>query len=330
MPDLRSFVLHGSSGAELEVLAYGGKVKRLSVPDRNGRCENVAMSLDFSKPGFGGSLVGRYANRIAGGKFTVDGTAYALPTNIAPDGMPCLLHGGPTGFHDKVWEARPFEAADGEALELKLTSPDGEGGFPGTLDVTCVYTYTKNNTWRIEWAATTDKPTPVNFTHHVYFNLSGEARRPVTDETVSLEADGYTPTGAGQITTGEIAAVRGTDFDFTAPTPVGARLKGEYDCNWVLRSQDGSLARAATAEDAATGRRMETWTTEKGIQFYSGYALNASLKDQFGRALFPCAAFAFETQAHPDSINKPAWPDTVLRPGQVFRSVTEYRFQTVK
>lgn len=330
MPDLRSFVLHGSSGAELEVLAYGGKVKRLSVPDRNGRCENVAMSLDFSKPGFGGSLVGRYANRIAGGRFTIDGTAYELPTNIAPDGMPCLLHGGPTGFHDKVWTARPFEAADGEALELKLTSPDGEGGFPGNLDVTCVYTFTKDNTWRIEWTATTDKPTPVNFTHHVYFNLSGEARRPVTDETVSLVADGYTPTGAGQITTGEIAAVRDTDFDFTQSALVGARRKGEYDHNWVLRSHDGSLAPAATAEDAETGRRMETWTTEKGIQFYSGYALNANLKDQFGRALFPCAAFAFETQAHPDSINKPSWPDTVLRPGQVFRSVTEYRFQTVK
>ena len=324
----KSFVLHGVNGAELEVLDYGGKVRRLSVPDRNGLCENVAMSLDFSKPGFGGSLVGRYANRIADGKFTVDGTAYEIPTNIAPNGHPCLLHGGPTGFHDKVWAARPFvtEAGD-EALELKLTSPDGEGGFPGNLDVTCVYTFTKDNVWRIEWTATTDKPTPVNFTHHVYFNLSGEARRPVTDETVMLAADACTPTDTDtQITTGEIAAVAGTDFDFTQPTRVGARRNGEYDLNWVLRSQDGSLALAAAAEDAATGRRMETWTTEKGIQFYSGYALNNNLKDQFGRDLFPCAACAFETQAHPDSVNKPSWPDTILRPGQVFRSVTEYRF----
>ena len=323
-----SFVLHGSAGAELEVLAYGGKVRRLSVPDRNGRCENVAMSLDFSKPGFGGSLIGRYANRIAGGRFMVDGTAYAIPANIAPNGHPCLLHGGPTGFHDKVWAARPFVTAAGdEALELKLTSPDGEGGFPGTLDVTCVYTFTKANAWRIEWTATTDKPTPVNFTHHVYFNLSGAARRPIKDEVVSIVADGYTPTDADtQITTGEIAAVKGTDFDFTAPQAVGARRDGAYDHNWVLRSEDGSLALAATAEDAATGRRMETWTTERGLQFYSGYALNDGLRDQFGRALFPCAAFAFETQAHPDSVNKPAWPDTILRPGRVFRSVTEYRF----
>jgi len=328
MADYRTFVLHGSAGAELEVLDYGGKVRRLSVPDRNGTCENVAMSLDFSKPGFGGSLVGRYANRIAGGRFAVDGQAYELPTNIAPDGMPCLLHGGPAGFHDKVWSARPFETADGESLELKLTSPDGEGGFPGRLDVTCVYTFTKGNVWRIEWTATTDRPTPVNFTHHVYFNLSGEARRPVTDETVTLDADAYTPTGVGQITTGEIAPVAGTDFDFTRPQTVGARLGGAYDLNWVLRSQDGSLARAAVAEDAATGRRMETWTTERGLQFYSGYALNENLRDQFGRPLFPCAAMAFETQAHPDSINKPGWPDTVLRPGATYRSVTEYRFGT--
>lgn len=326
---IKSFTLHGGNGAELEVLDYGGKVRRLSVPDRNGACENVAMSLDFAKPGFGGSLVGRYANRIAGGRFSVDGREYALPTNIVPDGMPCLLHGGPAGFHDRVWTARPLAAADGEALELSLTSPDGEGGFPGNLAVTCVYTFTKENVWRIEWTATTDKATPVNFTHHVYFNLSGEARRPVSDETVRIAADGYTPTGVGQITTGEIASVVGTDFDFRAPHEIGARIKGAYDMNWVLSSQDGSLAFAASAEDAKTGRRLEAWTTEKGMQFYSGYALNDSLKDQFGRPLFPLAAFAFETQAHPDSVNKPDWPDTVLRPGNVFKSLTEYRFKVV-
>lgn len=324
---IKSFTLHGGNGAELEVLDYGGKVRRISVPDRNGVCENVAMSLDFAKPGFGGSLVGRYANRIAGGRFSVDGTEYALPTNIAPDGMPCLLHGGAAGFHDRVWTARPLATEDGEALELSLTSPDGEGGFPGNLAVTCVYTFTKENVWRIEWTATTDKATPVNFTHHVYFNLSGEERRPVSDETVRIAADGYTPTGVGQITTGEIASVDGTDFDFRAPHEIGARNKGEYDMNWVLSSQDGSLAFAASAEDAKTGRLLEAWTTEKGMQFYSGYALNDSLKDQFGRPLFPLAAFAFETQAHPDSVNKPNWPDTVLRPGHVFKSITEYRFK---
>ena len=323
---ITSYTLSGGAGAELEVLDYGGKVRRLSVPDRAGVCENVAMSLDFSKPGFGGSLIGRYANRIAGGKFTVGGVDYAVPTNIAPDGLPALLHGGPTGFHEKIWSARPIAAADGEALELKLTSPDGEGGFPGNLSVTCVYTFTRNNTWRIEWTATADKATPVNFTHHVYFNLSGEARRPISDEVVTLVADGYTPTGAGQITTGEIASVAGTDFDFTSPQTVGSRKAGQYDHNWVLRSQDGSLALAAVCEDPGSGRRLETWTTEKGMQFYAGFALNENLKDQFGRTLFPFAGCAFETQAHPDSVNKPAWPDTILRPGQVFASTTEYRF----
>ena len=324
---MTSYVLHGGDGAELEVLDYGGKVKRLSVPDRNGTCENVALSLDFSKPGFGGSLVGRYANRIAAGRFTIDGVVYKLPTNIAPDGLPCLLHGGPTGFHDKIWAARPFVDPDGnEALELRLTSPNGEGGFPGTLSVTCVYTFTKANVWRIEWMATTDCPTPVNFTHHVYFNLSGEARRPVDASTVTLLADAYTPTGVGQITTGEIVPVAGTDFDFTAPQVVGARRNGQYDHNWALRSQDGSLACAAIAEEDGSGRRLETWTTERGLQFYAGGASGAQLKDQFGRALFPFAGYAFETQAYPDSVNKPNWPNTVLRPGQIFRSTTEYRF----
>ena len=148
----------------------------------------------------------------------------------------------------------------------------------------------------------------------------------MTDELITLEADAYTPTGAGAITTGEMLPVKGTDFDFTAPQRLGARREGAYDHNWVLRSQDGSLARAAVAEDPVSGRRLETWTTERGIQFYSGYALNDGLRDQFGRPLFSCAAYALETQAHPDSVNKPDWPTTILRPGQIFRSVTEYRF----
>ena len=324
-----SFTLKSAGGVVLEFLDYGGKVRRLEAPDRNGKIENVAMSLDFAKPGFGGSLVGRYANRIAGGKFTVDGTEYATPTNIAPDGLPALLHGGAAGFHDKVWAAEPFEKDGGEGVVLTLRSLDGEGGFPGNLDVKAVYTLTPDNVWRIEWEARTDKATPVNFTHHVYFNLSGEARRPVTDTKVALAADAYTPTGVGQITTGEILPVKGTDFDFGEPTEIAARKNGQYDQNWVLSSQDGSLAFAASAEDAASGRRLETWTTERGLQFYAGGALNDGLKDQFSRPLFPFAGFAFETQAHPDSVNKPDWPNTILRPGETFRSVTEYRFSTI-
>lgn len=321
-----SYALEGAGGAFLEVLDYGGKVVRLCVPDRSGRIENVAMSLDFSKPGFGGSLIGRYANRISRGAFSVDGEDYAVPTNIEPDGMPALLHGGPTGFHDKVWSARPFVTDEAECLELKTTSPDGEGGFPGTLDVTVVYAFSRTNVWRIEWTATTNRATPVNFTHHVYFNLSGEARRPVSDNLLTLAADGYTPTGKGQTPTGEIVPVAGTDFDFRLATRVGARREGLYDHNFVLTSQNGALAFAARAEDPASGRAIEAWTTEPGMQFYAGGALHDGLKDQFGRTLFPFAGLALETQHHPDSVNHPAFPNTVLRPGETFRSVTEYRF----
>ena len=322
-----AYVLEGADGALLEVLDYGGKVRRLCVPDRAGRCENVAVSLDFAKPGFGGSLIGRYANRIAGGAFTVDGVAYALPTNIRPDDMPCTLHGGAAGFHDRVWKAAPFVAEDGsDGLELTLRSPDGEGGFPGTLDVKVTYVFTKANVWRIAWEATTDRTTPVNFTHHVYFNLSGDRRAPVTDHLLTLAADGYTPLGKGQIPTGEIPAVAGTDFDFAAPVAIGARRGGQYDHNFALTSQDGSLARAAVVEDPASGRVLETWTTEPGIQIYAGGAFTDALKDQFARPLFPFAGLALETQHYPDSVNRPNFPDTLLRPGAVFRSVTEYRF----
>jgi len=321
-----SFTLEGADGACLEVLDYGGKVVRLCVPDRAGRVENVAISLDFSKPGFGGSLIGRYANRIAGGTFSVDGTDYATPTNIAPDGVPTLLHGGAAGFHDKVWRARPFAADDAECLELKLTSPDGEGGFPGNLDVTVVYSFTRDNVWRIEWTATTDKPTPVNFTHHAYFNLSGEARRPIDGNLLTLAANGYTPTGKGQVPTGEIASVAGTDFDFRTARKIGAKLGGMYDHNFALASQEGSLAFAAKVEDAISGRTLETLTTEPGLQFYAGHALHDGLKDQFGRALFPFAALALETQHYPDSVHRPEFPNAILRPGETFRSVTEYCF----
>jgi len=327
---ITSFTLKGADGAVLEFLDYGGKIRRLEVPNYRGRCENVAMSLDFAKPGFGGSLIGRYANRIAGGAFTVDGVRYETPTNIAPDGMPALLHGGAAGFHDKVWRVEPFTDRGDEGVVLSLTSPDGEGGFPGKLDVTVVYTLTSGNVWRIAWEARTDRPTPVNFTHHVYFNLSGEARRPVTRTRVTLAADGYTPLGPGDITTGEIASVKRTVFDFNEPLTIDELTDGQFDHNWVLRSQDGSLAFAASAEDGISGRRLETWTTERGLQFYAGGALHDGLKDQFGRPLFPFAGFAFETQAYPDSVNKPNWPNTILRPGETFRSVTEYRFSTVE
>ncbi len=324
---ITSFTLEGANGAELEVLDYGGKVRRLAVPDSRGKCENVAVSLDFAKPGFGGSLIGRYANRIAAGSFKVDGVTYTLPTNIRPDDMPCTLHGGAEGFHDKIWAAEPFVAADGsDGLTLRLKSPDGEGGFPGNLEVKVVYTFSKTNVWKITWEALTDKATPVNFTHHVYFNLSGDRRAPVTEHTLMLAANGYTPLGKGQIPTGEIPAVAGTDFDFAKPQAIGARLNGMYDHNFALTSQDGSLAKAAVVADPVSGRVLETWTTEPGIQIYAGGSFTDALKDQFARPLFPFAGLALETQHYPDSCNQPNFPNTILRPGTVYRSTTEYRF----
>ena len=324
---IMSFTLEGSAGAELEVLDYGGKVRRISVPDSKGHCENVAVSLDFAKPGFGGSLIGRYANRIAGGKFKVDGIEYTLPTNIRPDDMPCTLHGGAEGFHDKIWNAEPFKTADGsDGLILRLKSPDGEGGFPGNLEVKVVYTFSKKNVWTIAWEAITDKATPVNFTHHVYFNLSGDRRAPVSEHLLTVAASGYTPLGKGQIPTGEIPAVAGTDFDFAKPMAISARMNGMYDHNFALTSQDGSLAKAAVVEDPVSGRVLETWTTEPGIQIYAGGAFTDALKDQFARPLFPFAGVALETQHYPDSVNQPNFHDTILRPGKVYRSTTEYRF----
>lgn len=325
-----SYTLEGADGAELEVLDYGGKVRRLTVPDRAGRCENVAVSLDFAKPGFGGSLIGRYANRIAAGRFTVEGRTFELPTNICPDGRPCTLHGGAAGFHDKIWRATPFTAADGsDGLVLSLRSPDGEGGFPGTLDVKVTYTFSRAHVWRLDWEATTDKTTPVNFTHHVYFNLSGARRAPVSEHLLTLDAAGYTPLGDGQIPTGEIRPVAGTDFDFTSPHAIGARREGQYDHNFALASQSGALARAAVVADPVSGRVLETWTTEPGLQVYAGGAFTDALRDQFARPLFPFAGLALETQHYPDSVNQPSFPDTLLHPGAVFRSTTEYRFGTV-
>lgn len=326
-----SYTLEAPEGAQLEVLDYGGKVRRLDVPDRAGRNENVAVSLDFAKPGFGGSLIGRYANRIANGRFVVDGVTYELPTNIRPDDCPCTLHGGAAGFHDKVWAARPFTSADGsDALELALRSPAGEGGFPGNLDVKVVYAFGRDarggTVWRIAWTATTDQATPVNFTHHVYFNLSGDRRAPVTDHLLALDADGYTPLGKGQIPTGAVLPVAGTDFDFSAPQAIGARMAGMYDHNFALKGQTGALSRAAVVEDPVSGRVLEAWTTEPGMQVYAGGAFTDALRDQFGRPLFPFAGVALETQHYPDSVNQSAFPDTVLRPGNVLRSVTEYRF----
>lgn len=324
--ELVSYALKGAGGMEMEVFNFGCKVNRLAVPDRNGRLEDVAVSFDPKKVMFGGSVVGRYANRIAHGRFAVDGTEYAIPTNTAPGGVPCLLHGGPEGFHAQAWTVEPFERGGDVGLAMSYLSPDGEGGFPGEVKMSLTYTLTADNVWRLEYAAETDRPTPLNLTHHIYFNLSGERRAPVTNQIVTLAASAYTPVGPDMIPTGELRDVTGTDFDFRKPTAVGARMDGAYDHNYCLDSKDGSLAFAAKVEDPASGRTLETWTTEPGLQLYTGGSFSEKFSDQYGRPLYRFCGLALESQKYPDSVNQKGFPDSILRPGQTFRSVTEYRF----
>ena len=324
--ELVAYALKGAGGMELEAFNFGCKVNRLMVPDRDGKLEDVAVSFDPRKVMFGSSVVGRYANRIAHGKFSVGGREHALATNTAPGGVPCLLHGGPEGFHAQAWNVDSFERGGDVGLEMTYVSPDGEGGFPGTVAAKVTYTLTASNVWRIEYVAETDKPTPLNLTHHVYFNLSGERRAPVTNQIVTIAASAYTPVGPDMIPTGELRDVTGTEFDFRQPTEIGARMEGAYDHNYCLDAKDGALAFAAKVEDPASGRTLEAWTTEPGLQLYTGGGFSEKFADQYGRPLYRFCGIALESQKYPDSVNQPGFPDSILRPGETFRSVTEYRF----
>ena len=328
--ELVSYALKGAGGIEMEVFNFGCKINRLAVPDRDGRLEDVAVSFDPKKVMFGGSVVGRYANRIAHGKFTVDGREYAIATNTAPGGVPCLLHGGPEGFHAQAWKVEPFERGGDVGLEMTYVSPDGEGGFPGEIAAKVVYTLTADNVWRLAYSATADRPTPLNLTHHIYFNLSGERRAPVTNQIVTLAASAYTPVGPDMIPTGEIRSVEGTDFDFRRPTAVGARMDGAYDHNYCLDSKDGSLAFAAKVVDPASGRALEAWTTEPGLQFYSGGGFSDKFSDQYARPLYRFCGIALESQKYPDSVNQKGFPESILKPGETFSSITEYRFSNTE
>jgi aldose 1-epimerase len=323
-------------GMTVAILTYGGIVQRLEVPDRSGVPANVVLGLptfDDYRAGNGpylGALIGRYANRIAGGAFTLDGRAYRLPVNNPPNS----LHGGTEGFDKRVWTA----TGTGDGVELAYTSPDGEMGFPGTLSVTVRYTLTADNGLRIEYQASTDAPTVVNLTNHSYLNLAGEAAGTVEGHRLRLNAGRYTPTDATSIPTGELVPVAGTPFDFTATHAVGERIDGDdeqlrfglgYDHNYVLdrpAGAEGTLVLAARVEEPGSGRVLEVETTEPGVQLYSGNQLDGSLTGTGGVAYGPRAGLCLETQHFPDSPNQPGFPSTVLRPGEVSRSVTVYRF----
>jgi aldose 1-epimerase len=330
------YTLANVAGMRVRILTLGCIIAGVEVPDRDGTPANVVLgseSVDgylHRSPHFG-AIAGRYANRIARGRFAIDGIEYQLDVNAPPN----TLHGGRRGFDKVVWQA---ESLDGEALALCYLSPDGEEGFPGNLAVEVTYRLGAANDLHIDYAATTDKPTIVNLTNHSYFNLAGEGSGDVLDHIVSIAADHYTPTDATQIPTGEIRSVSGTPFDFTQPRAIGEHIRMAdeqllaargYDHNWVLRDQVGDVPRqAARAFEPGSGRILDVLTDAPGLQFYTANGLNGALVGPAGRAYRQSDAFCFETQQFPDAPNQRGFPSVVLRPGDRFRSTTIFRFST--
>jgi aldose 1-epimerase len=330
------FTLTNQAGCEVKITNYGGIVVSLAVPDRTHRRDDVVLGYEtlaeYVKDNpFFGALAGRYANRIAKGRFTLDGVEYKLAINNGPN----HLHGGRRGFDKVVWAAKAQDTPDGPALELTYVSADMEEGYPGRLSTTVVYTWTHANALRVDYTATTDKRTVVNLTQHSYFNLAGAGNGDVLGHEMTIRADKFTPADAELIPTGEIAPVASTPLDFRRPHPVGQRIAadheqirfgGGYDHNWVLKGAKGKLAQAVVLREPCSGRIMEVWTTEPGVQFYSGNFLDGHNVGKGGKAYHKRYGLCLETQHYPDSPNRPSFPSTVLDPGQTYRHTTEYRF----
>jgi aldose 1-epimerase len=323
------YTLTNANGLKAEIITFGGIVTSLQVPDRKGKFADIVLGCDspeeYAKSStYFGALIGRFGNRIAKGKFTLDGVEYKLATNNGPN----HLHGGVKGFDKVVWNAKPVQSKEGPALKLTYKSRDGEEGYPGNLSCTVVYTLTNNNELKISYEAKTDKATIVNLTHHSYFNLAGFSSGDVLGHELMIKADRFTPVDKTLIPTGEIKPVKGTPWDFTKPMAIGSRIKqveGGYDHNYVLNSSDGSLALAASVYEAKTGRVMEVFTTEPGVQFYTGNFLDGSIKGK-GAVYNKHAGFCLEAQHFPDSPNKSNFPSVVLKPGEKYTQLTVYKF----
>jgi len=324
------YTLTNANGLKAKITNYGGIITSLKTPDRNGKFADIVLGYDTlaeyikDSPYFG-ALIGRYGNRIAKGKFTLDGIEYKLATNNGPN----HLHGGIKGFDKVVWNAEPMQTKTSVGLKLTYLSKDGEEGYPGNLECTVIYTLTNNNELKIYYEATTDKPTIINLTSHGYFNLAGHNSGDILGHELMLNADNFTPVDAELIPTGEIKPVKGTLMDFTKPMTIGSRIadvKGGYDHNYVLNGgKAGALSLAARVYEPKTGRVMEILTTEPGIQFYTGNFLDGSLKGK-GAVYNKHAGFCLETQHFPDSPNKPNFPSVVLRTGEKYTHLTVHKF----
>jgi aldose 1-epimerase len=328
------YTLHNNKGAEARIMTYGGTVVSLKMPDKDGHFDDVVLGYDnlqsyLDKSPYFGALIGRYGNRIGAATFTLDGAAYTLDKNDGPN----MLHGGFKGFDKRVWTAQAQQSAHGPQLVLNYLSKDGEEGFPGNLSVTATYTLMNNNSLRLEFSATTDKDTVVNLTHHGYFNLAGKGD--ILNHVVMIPADRFTPVDATLIPTGELHPVEGTPFDFRTPTAIGARIGQEdeqlkfgkgYDHNWVVNKKFGKLSLMARVTEPTTGRVMEVWSDEPGLQFYSGNFLDGTITGKGGWVYAHRNAFCMEPQHYPDSPNKPEFPSTELKPGETFHNVIIYHF----
>jgi len=339
---VEAYTLSNQCGMKLRAMSYGAIVLSLETPDRAGKSADVVLGYQtlaeyIKDTPYFGAIVGRFGNRIAKGKFTLEGKTYTLATNNTPADMPCSLHGGLRGFDKVVWQGEGLAREGAQGVRFRYTSKDGEEGYPGNLKLSVTYWLTESSEWQVEFEATTDKATPVNVTQHSYFNLKGEGRGDILGHELQIAASKFTPVNAGMIPTGQILPVAGTPLDFTKATAIGARIEadheqlklgGGYDHNWVLDSQDGKLTRAAAVYEPTSGRQLEVLTTEPGIQFYCGNFLDGSLRGKAGAAYQKRNGFCLETQHYPDSPNHPEFPSCILLPGKTLRSTTVFRFST--
>lgn len=328
---ITEYTLTNANGMQLSVINYGGTITKLTAPGKDGKFGDVVLGyesldgyLQKANPFFG-ALIGRYGNRIAKAKFTLDGKTYTLAANNNGN----TLHGGNKGYDKVVWTA---EKQGDSSLKLTYLSKDGEEGYPGNLNVTVVYTLTPDNSVKIDYTATTDKATPVNLTNHAYYNLSAGTDSTILDHELQIDANKYTPVDTLLIPTGKIADVKGTPFDFTSSKPIGkdiAQVKGGFDHNWVLNKTGNTLEKVATLYHPKSGRVMDVYTTEPGLQFYSGNFLDGTLTNTKGGAKYvQHAALCLETQHFPDSPNQPNFPNTILKPGETYKTTTVYKFST--